>query len=185
MTKVPAQSGRVTHFGHIASVDVWFIVLFGLLLILSSYANIFTVNPNNTSSPPFSSASGACKGRCSTTGLQGMQLIESGGVQQILLPAHHSKRSSTGIYGEVAAQRDARKQVERNITDPTMFEEKEKRLEEMFEGDLDNAFKNKYVPKEEIPEEGVVALSGEKTQRPLLSIIERLDIEEAEKKTYC
>ncbi|MED6223478.1 hypothetical protein PIB30_074369, partial [Stylosanthes scabra] len=35
-------------------------------------------------------------------------------------------------------------------------EEKEKRFAEMFEGDLDNAFKNKYVPKEEIPEEGAV-----------------------------
>ncbi|KAJ1418923.1 WD40/YVTN repeat-like-containing domain superfamily [Sesbania bispinosa] len=64
-------------------------------------------------------------------------------------------------------------------------EEKEKRLEEMFEADLDNAFENKYTPKEEIPEEGAVALAGKKTQETLTAtdlIIERLDIAEAEKK---
>ncbi|KAE9621797.1 putative transcription factor WD40-like family [Lupinus albus] len=63
-------------------------------------------------------------------------------------------------------------------------EEKEKRLEEMFEADLDNAFENKHVPKEEIPEEGAVALAGKKTQETLTAtdlIIERLDIAEAEK----
>ncbi|KAF8005594.1 hypothetical protein BT93_K0018 [Corymbia citriodora subsp. variegata] len=64
-------------------------------------------------------------------------------------------------------------------------EEKEKRLEEMFETDLDNAFGNKYVPKEEIPEEGAVALAGKKTQETLSatdSIIEALDIAEVELK---
>ncbi|KAK7337130.1 hypothetical protein VNO77_17690 [Canavalia gladiata] len=64
-------------------------------------------------------------------------------------------------------------------------EEKEKRLEEMFEADLENAFENKYAPKEEIPEEGAVALAGKKTQETLTAtdlIIERLDIAEAEKK---
>ncbi|KAE9590894.1 hypothetical protein Lalb_Chr20g0112421 [Lupinus albus] len=62
-------------------------------------------------------------------------------------------------------------------------EEKEKRLEEIFEADLDNAFENKHVPKEEIPEEGAVALAGKKTQETLTAtdlIIERLDIAEAE-----
>ncbi|KAK7284988.1 hypothetical protein RJT34_19743 [Clitoria ternatea] len=64
-------------------------------------------------------------------------------------------------------------------------EEKEKRLEEMFDADLDNAFENKYPPREEIPEEGAVALAGKKTQETLTAtdlIIERLDIAEAEKK---
>ncbi|XP_057721128.1 uncharacterized protein LOC130935409 [Arachis stenosperma] len=64
-------------------------------------------------------------------------------------------------------------------------EEKEKRLEEMFEADLDNGFENKYAPKEEVPEEGAVALAGKKTQETLTAsdlIIERLDIAEAEKK---
>lgn len=64
-------------------------------------------------------------------------------------------------------------------------EEKEKRLEEMFESDLDNAFGNKYEPKEEIPEEGAVALAGKKTQETLSatdSIIEALDIAEVELK---
>ncbi|XP_054817834.1 uncharacterized protein LOC129317543 isoform X1 [Prosopis cineraria] len=64
-------------------------------------------------------------------------------------------------------------------------EEKEKRLEEMFEADIDNAFENKYVPKEEIPEEGAVAVAGKKTQETLSAtdlIIERLDIADAEQK---
>ncbi|KAF7818660.1 WD repeat-containing protein 3 [Senna tora] len=64
-------------------------------------------------------------------------------------------------------------------------EEKEKRLEEMFEADIDNAFENKYASKEEIPEEGAVAVAGKKTQETLTAtdlIIERLDIAEAEKK---
>lgn len=66
-----------------------------------------------------------------------------------------------------------------------MQEEKEKRLEEMFEADIDNAFENKYVSKEEIPEEGAVALAGKQTQETLSAtdlIIERLDIAEAEEK---
>ncbi|PSS04617.1 WD repeat-containing protein [Actinidia chinensis var. chinensis] len=64
-------------------------------------------------------------------------------------------------------------------------EEKEKRLEEMFESDLDNTFENRYAPKEEIPEEGAVALAGKKTQETLTatdSIIEALDLAEAELK---
>ncbi|KAJ0037592.1 hypothetical protein Pint_22572 [Pistacia integerrima] len=58
-------------------------------------------------------------------------------------------------------------------------EEKEKRLEEMFESDLDNATENRYAPKEELPEEGAVALVGKKTQETLTRIdliIEALDI---------
>ncbi|KAG5584232.1 hypothetical protein H5410_044666 [Solanum commersonii] len=65
------------------------------------------------------------------------------------------------------------------------LEEKEKRLEEMFESDIDNVFENKYGPKEEIPEEGAVALVGKKTQETLTatdSIIEALDMAVAELK---
>lgn len=64
-------------------------------------------------------------------------------------------------------------------------EEKEKRLEQMFESDLDNAFENRYAPKEELPEAGVVALAGKKTQETLSatdSIIDALDIAEDELK---
>lgn len=64
-------------------------------------------------------------------------------------------------------------------------EEKEKRLEEMFESDLDNAFENRYAPKEELPEEGAVALAGKKTQETLTatdSIIDALDVAEVEMK---
>ncbi|KAL3325988.1 hypothetical protein AABB24_036944 [Solanum stoloniferum] len=72
-------------------------------------------------------------------------------------------------------------------TDEPFFieEEKEKRLEEMFESDIDNAFENKYGSKEEIPEEGAVALAGKKTQETLTatdSIIEALDTADAELK---
>lgn len=64
-------------------------------------------------------------------------------------------------------------------------EEKEKRLEQMFESDLDNAFENRYAPKEELPETGVVALAGKKTQETLSAtdtIIDALDIAEDELK---
>ncbi|KGN48472.2 WD repeat-containing protein 3 [Cucumis sativus] len=64
-------------------------------------------------------------------------------------------------------------------------EEKEKRLEEMFEADLDNAFENKHMPTEEVPEEGVVALAGKKTQETISAtdlIIDALDMAEAEAK---
>ncbi|KAJ8754057.1 hypothetical protein K2173_001955 [Erythroxylum novogranatense] len=63
-------------------------------------------------------------------------------------------------------------------------EEKEKRLEEMFE-DLDSAFENKYTPQEELPEEGAVALAGKKTQETLTGtdlIIDALDVAEVEMK---
>ncbi|KAI9153754.1 hypothetical protein LWI28_016063 [Acer negundo] len=62
-------------------------------------------------------------------------------------------------------------------------EEKEKRLEEMFESDLDNAFESRHAPKEELPEEGAVALAGKKTQETITatdSIIEALDMAEEE-----
>ncbi|CAN1275961.1 WD repeat-containing protein 3 [Linum perenne] len=70
-------------------------------------------------------------------------------------------------------------------TDEPFFieEEKEKRLEEMFEADLDNTFENRSALKEEIPEEGAVALAGKKTQETLTAtdvIIEALDIAEDE-----
>ncbi|KAI3474615.1 hypothetical protein Pfo_029784 [Paulownia fortunei] len=64
-------------------------------------------------------------------------------------------------------------------------EEKEKRLEEMFESDIDNAFENKYAPKEELPEEGAVALAGKKTGETVTaadSIMEALDTAEEELK---
>lgn len=62
-------------------------------------------------------------------------------------------------------------------------EEKEKRLEEMFEADIENAFENKHVPREELPEEGAVALAGKKTQETLSAtdlILDALDVAEVE-----
>ncbi|BBH07741.1 transducin family protein / WD-40 repeat family protein [Prunus dulcis] len=64
-------------------------------------------------------------------------------------------------------------------------EEKDKRLEELFESDLDNAFENRYAPNEEIPEEGAVALAGKKSKETITatdSIIDALDIAEVELK---
>ena len=66
-----------------------------------------------------------------------------------------------------------------------MQEEKVERLEQMLESDLDNAFENMYAPKEELPEEEVVALAGKKTQETLSatnSSIDALDIAEDELK---
>uniref|UniRef100_A0A2P2JB97 WD-repeat protein n=2 Tax=Rhizophora mucronata TaxID=61149 RepID=A0A2P2JB97_RHIMU len=64
-------------------------------------------------------------------------------------------------------------------------EEKEKRLEELFEADLDNAFENRYTATEELPEEGAVTLAGKKTQETLTAtdlIIDSLDVAEVELK---
>lgn len=64
-------------------------------------------------------------------------------------------------------------------------EEKEKRLEEMFESDIDNAFESKYAPKEELPEEGAVAVAGKRTGETVTaadSIMEALDTAEEELK---
>lgn len=55
----------------------------------------------------------------------------------------------------------------------------------MFESDLDNAFENRYMPNEEVPEEGAVALAGKKTQETISAtdlIIDALDMAEAEVK---
>ncbi|KAI9086232.1 hypothetical protein K1719_031686 [Acacia pycnantha] len=62
-------------------------------------------------------------------------------------------------------------------------EENEKRMDEMLEADIDNAFENKYVPKEEVPEEGAVAVAGRKTLETLSAtdlIIEKLDTADIE-----
>ncbi|KAJ1693885.1 hypothetical protein LUZ63_010583 [Rhynchospora breviuscula] len=63
-------------------------------------------------------------------------------------------------------------------------EEKEKRLEEMFESDLDNA-DNRYAPPESVPEEGSVGLAGKKTKETVTAtdaIIDALDTAEEETK---
>lgn len=55
----------------------------------------------------------------------------------------------------------------------------------MFEADLDNTFESRYAPKEELPEEGAVAVAGKKTKETLTAtdyIIEALDMAEAELK---
>ncbi|GMH28749.1 hypothetical protein Nepgr_030592 [Nepenthes gracilis] len=64
-------------------------------------------------------------------------------------------------------------------------EEKEKRLEEMFEADLDGALESRYAPKEELPEEGAVAVAGKKTRETLTAsdlILDALDLADAEMK---
>lgn len=55
----------------------------------------------------------------------------------------------------------------------------------MFESDIENPFESKYTPKEELPEEGAVALAGKKTGETVTaadSIMEALDIAEEELK---
>uniref|UniRef100_A0A0D6R1B9 Small-subunit processome Utp12 domain-containing protein n=2 Tax=Araucaria cunninghamii TaxID=56994 RepID=A0A0D6R1B9_ARACU len=62
-------------------------------------------------------------------------------------------------------------------------EEREKRLENMFDSGLDDTADGPFALKEEIPEEGAVGLPGKKTQETVDktdSIIEALDTAEAE-----
>ncbi|KAM7263596.1 hypothetical protein ACFE04_001279 [Oxalis oulophora] len=71
-------------------------------------------------------------------------------------------------------------------TEESLFieEEKEKRLEKMFDTEPDNV-QNRYAPQEEFPEEGAVGLAGKKTQETLTatdSIIDALDLAEEEAK---
>ncbi|KAE8721013.1 hypothetical protein F3Y22_tig00017627pilonHSYRG00017 [Hibiscus syriacus] len=64
-------------------------------------------------------------------------------------------------------------------------EEKEKRLEEIFEAYMDDTFEDRHVPKEELPEEGAVALAGKRTLETLTatdSIIDALEVAEVELK---
>ncbi|KAF9597528.1 hypothetical protein IFM89_019442 [Coptis chinensis] len=74
-----------------------------------------------------------------------------------------------------------------NRTEEPFFieEEKEKRLDEMFEADLNNPFESRYALREEIPEEGVVGLAGKKTQETLTAtdlLIDALDAADVELK---
>lgn len=68
-----------------------------------------------------------------------------------------------------------------------MQEEKEKRLEELFESEIDN--EDRHGPMEEIPEEGVAAaLAGKKTIDILSaadSIIDALEVAEDEKNRHA
>lgn len=62
-------------------------------------------------------------------------------------------------------------------------DEKENRLEEMFENADDDILESKYTPKVEIPEEGAVGLAGKKTQETLTAtdeIIDALDMAKQE-----
>ncbi|KAJ7550174.1 hypothetical protein O6H91_07G086600 [Diphasiastrum complanatum] len=71
-------------------------------------------------------------------------------------------------------------------TDEPFFieEEREKRLETLFEAGLDDAHSGMHMSKEDFPEEGTVGVAGKKTQESITaadSIIEALDMAEAEK----
>eukprot|EP00252_Welwitschia_mirabilis_P023899 TRINITY_DN6886_c0_g1_i2.p1 TRINITY_DN6886_c0_g1~~TRINITY_DN6886_c0_g1_i2.p1 ORF type:complete len:324 (-),score=71.14 TRINITY_DN6886_c0_g1_i2:373-1344(-) len=62
-------------------------------------------------------------------------------------------------------------------------EEREKRLEAIFDSGLDNAADGQFGMKDDIPEEGAVALAGKKTQETISatdSILDALDTAEAE-----
>ncbi|KAH9625186.1 hypothetical protein KSS87_001871 [Heliosperma pusillum] len=106
----------------------------------------------------------------------------------LTLEGHHAEVWCLAISsrGDFVVTGSKDKSIRRwDRTDEPFFieEEKEKRLEEMFEADLDGAFENKYGPKEELPEEGAVAAAGKKTQETLTAadlIIDALDMAEAE-----
>ncbi|XP_057548900.1 uncharacterized protein LOC130827253 [Amaranthus tricolor] len=108
----------------------------------------------------------------------------------LTLEGHHAEiwclaLSSRGDYVVTGSHDRSIRRWDR--TDEPFFieEEKEKRLEEMFEADIDNASENIYASKDELPEEGAVASAGRKTQETLTAtdlIIESLDMAEAELK---
>ncbi|KAH6825340.1 transducin family protein / WD-40 repeat family protein [Perilla frutescens var. hirtella] len=108
----------------------------------------------------------------------------------LTLDGHHSEVSSLAISsrGDFLVTGSLDRSIRRwDRTEEPFFieEEKEKRLEEMFESDIDNPFESKYAPKEELPEEGAVALAGKKTGETVTaadSIMEALDIAEEELK---
>ncbi|KAH6802685.1 transducin family protein / WD-40 repeat family protein [Perilla frutescens var. frutescens] len=108
----------------------------------------------------------------------------------LTLDGHHSEVSSLAISsrGDFLVTGSLDRSIRRwDRTEEPFFieEEKEKRLEEMFDSDIDNPFESKYAPKEELPEEGAVALAGKKTGETVTaadSIMEALDIAEEELK---
>lgn len=64
-------------------------------------------------------------------------------------------------------------------------EEKEERLNKMFDADLENSLENIYLPQQELPEDGAAAVAGKKTKETLSAtdkIIEALDIASKELK---
>lgn len=63
-------------------------------------------------------------------------------------------------------------------------DEKENRLEEMFENADDDILESKYTPKVEIPEEGAVGLAGKKTQETLTATDEIIDALDMAKQEY-
>ncbi|KAL6521171.1 Dip2/Utp12 protein [Orobanche gracilis] len=108
----------------------------------------------------------------------------------LTLDGHHSEIwclavSNRGDFIVTGSHDRSIRRWDRTQEDFTIEEEKEKRLEEMFESDIDNAFDNKYALKEEVPEEGAVALAGKTTGETVTaadSIMEALDIAEQELK---
>ncbi|KAL6500872.1 Dip2/Utp12 protein [Orobanche hederae] len=106
----------------------------------------------------------------------------------LTLDGHHSEIwclavSNRGDFVVTGSHDRSIRRWDRTQEDFTIEEEKEKRLEEMFESDIDNAFDSKYALKEEVPEEGAVALAGKRTGETVTaadSIMEALDIAEQE-----
>ncbi|CAI9766340.1 unnamed protein product [Fraxinus pennsylvanica] len=108
----------------------------------------------------------------------------------LTLEGHHSEVwclaiSNRGDYLVTGSHDRSIRRWDRTEEPFFVEEEKEKRLEEMFESDIDHAFENRYLPKEELPEEGAVALAGKKTQETINAtdlIIESIDMAEEELK---
>ncbi|CAM8897363.1 unnamed protein product [Rhodiola kirilowii] len=108
----------------------------------------------------------------------------------LTLEGHHDRVSSLAVSsrGDYIVTGSHDRSIRRwdRTTEPFFIEEeKEKRLEEMFEADLEGPSENKYGIKEEIPEEGAVALAGKKTIETLSKtdlLVDALDIAEVETK---
>nr|CAD1835790.1 unnamed protein product [Ananas comosus var. bracteatus] len=106
----------------------------------------------------------------------------------LTLEGHHDEVSCLAVSnrGDFIVTGSHDRSIRRwDRTEEPLFieEERGKRLEEMFDSDLDNSADNRYAPKEVVPEEGSVGVPGKKTQESLTAadvIIDALDTAEEE-----
>ncbi|KAK1652914.1 hypothetical protein QYE76_070719 [Lolium multiflorum] len=108
----------------------------------------------------------------------------------LTLEGHHAEvwclaNSSRGNFIVTGSHDRSIRRWDRTEEQLFIEEEREKRLEETFEADLDNADEDRYGKKDDAPEEGSVGVPGKKTKETVSAadaIIDALDTAEEEEK---
>lgn len=108
----------------------------------------------------------------------------------LTLEGHHAEvwclaNSSRGNFIVTGSHDRSIRRWDRTEEQLFIEEEREKRLEETFEADLDNAVEDRYGKKDDAPEEGSVGVPGKKTKETVSAtdaIIDALDTAEEEEK---